>query len=71
MQLEAAKLLLGVDTPKSKSIIQSSINVLREGMNNIRNTLKNIKPPSEELGISKLKLLAKVHLKWGSYINKR
>jgi signal transduction histidine kinase len=59
IQLEAAKLLLGVDIPKSESIIQGSINVLREGMNNIRNTLKNIKPPSEELGISKLKLLVK------------
>lgn len=59
MQLEAAKLLLGSDIPKSKLIIQSTINVLREGMNNIRNTLKNIKPPSEELGINKLKLLVK------------
>ncbi|MGH4118396.1 sensor histidine kinase [Clostridium sp.] len=59
MQLEAAKLLLGSDVPKSKLIIQSSINVLREGMNNIRNTLKNIKPPSEELGINKVKLLVK------------
>jgi signal transduction histidine kinase len=59
MQLEAAKLLLGSDIPKSKLIIQSSINVLREGMNNIRNTLKNIKPPSEELGINKVKLLVK------------
>ncbi|MCJ7691322.1 MAG: hypothetical protein MUO60_18690 [Clostridiaceae bacterium] len=59
MQLEASKLLLGSEIPKSKLIIQSSINVLREGMNNTRNTLKNIKPPSEELGINKVKLLVK------------
>lgn len=57
MQLEAAKLLLDIDIPKSKSMIQSTINVLREGLDNIRITLKNIKPPSEQLGINKLKLL--------------
>jgi signal transduction histidine kinase len=57
MQLEAAKLLLGSDIPKSKLIIQSTIDVLREGMENIRITLRNIKPPSEQLGINKLKLL--------------
>lgn len=57
MQLEAAKLLLDIDIPKSKSMIQNTINVLREGLDNIRITLKNIKPPSEQLGINKLKLL--------------
>lgn len=57
MQLEAAKLLLDKDIPKSKLIIQSTIDVLRKGMDNIRITLKNIKPPSEQLGINKLKLL--------------
>ncbi|MGH4123040.1 MAG: sensor histidine kinase [Clostridium sp.] len=57
MQLEAAKLLLDIDIPKSKTMIQSTINVLREGLDNIRITLKNIKPPSEQLGINKLKLL--------------
>ncbi|MBZ9688965.1 histidine kinase dimerization/phosphoacceptor domain-containing protein [Clostridium estertheticum] len=45
MQLEGAKLLLDIDLPKSKSMVQSTINVLREGMDNIRITLKNIKPP--------------------------
>jgi signal transduction histidine kinase len=57
MQLEAAKLLLDKDIPKSRLIIQNTIDVLREGMENIRMTLRNIKPPSEQLGINKLKLL--------------
>lgn len=57
MQLEAAKLLLDKDIPKSKLMIQSTINVLRKGMDNIRITLKNIKPSSEQIGINKLKLL--------------
>ena len=57
MQLEAAKLLLAKDIPKSKLMIQNTIDVLRIGMDNIRITLKNIKPPSEQLGINKLKLL--------------
>lgn len=56
MQLEAAKLLLEIDVLKSKLIIQSTIDVLRKGMENIRITLRNIKPPSEQLGINKLKL---------------
>ncbi len=57
LQLEAAKLLIDKDVAKSKLIIQSTINVLRDGMENIRITLRNIKPPSEQLGINKLKLL--------------
>ena len=57
MQLEAAKLLLDKDIHKSKLIIQSTIDVLRNGMEDIRITLRNIKPPSEQLGVNKLKLL--------------
>ncbi|MCB2357027.1 sensor histidine kinase [Clostridium estertheticum] len=57
MQLEAAKLLVDKDSSKSKLIIQNIINVLREGMESIRFTLKNIKPEVEQLGINKVKLL--------------
>jgi signal transduction histidine kinase len=57
MQLEAAKLLLEKDGQKSRAIIQNTIEVLRTGMEDIRGTLKNIKPPSEQLGINKVKLL--------------
>lgn len=57
MQLEASKLLMEVDPEKSKSIMQTSIDSLRSGMESIRSTLKNIKPPAEQMGINKIKLL--------------
>lgn len=57
MQLEAAKLIMDKDSNGSKAIIQNTINVLRDGMESIRFTLKNIKPETEQLGINKLKLL--------------
>lgn len=57
LQLEASKMLIGKDNDKACSMIQSSIENLREGMNDIRNTLKNTKPAANELGINKIKLL--------------
>jgi len=57
MQLEAANLLMERDMDKSRSIIQNTIAVLREGMENIRATLRNIKPSSEQMGINRIKLL--------------
>ena len=57
MQLEAAKLIMDKDSEQSKDIIQNTISVLRDGMESIRFTLKNIKPEAEQLGINKIKLL--------------
>lgn len=57
MQLEAAKVIMDKDNSQSKVIIQNTINVLREGMESIRATLKNIKPEAEQLGINKIKLI--------------
>jgi signal transduction histidine kinase len=57
IQLEAAKLYIDHNKEKSKDIIQTVINILREGMESIRMTLKNIKPGSEQLGINRVKLL--------------
>jgi len=57
MQLEAARLIMDKDSSQSKAIIQNTINVLRDGMESIRFTLKNIKPEVEQLGINKIKLL--------------
>ncbi len=57
MQLEAANLIMDKDSQQSKKIIQSTIRVLREGMESIRATLKNIKPESQQIGINKIKLL--------------
>lgn len=56
MQLEAAKLLIDKDKEKAAGMVQSAIETLRSGMDNIRLTLRNIKPSKEQLGINKLKL---------------
>lgn len=57
MQLEAARLLMKVDVEKSNSMVENVVNVLREGMESIRSTLRNIKPPAEQMGIGKVKLM--------------
>jgi signal transduction histidine kinase len=56
MQLEAVKLLIEKDKDKALLILQNAIEALRSGMDNIRFTLRNIKPPREQIGINKLKL---------------
>lgn len=57
IQLEAAKLIMDQDQTKSKEILQKTINILREGMENIRVTLRNIKPATEQLGINRMRLI--------------
>lgn len=57
MQLEAAKLLIDKDKHKTEKIIDNTIGVLRTGMENVRSTLRNIKPASEQLGINRVKLM--------------
>jgi len=57
IQLEAAGLLIERDQRKTQEIIQNVIGVLREGMENVRATLRNIKPAGEQLGINRVKLL--------------
>lgn len=55
LQLEAAKIIFDVDPKKSISILNSCINNLREGMDDIRAVLRNIRPKEEELGINRIK----------------
>lgn len=57
MQLEAARLLIDKNREKADEILENVINVLREGMEHIRSTLRNIKPAKEQIGINKIKLL--------------
>lgn len=57
IQLEAAKLMMDRDKAKSLEILQGTINILREGMENIRATLRNIKPAAEQLGINRIRLI--------------
>ncbi|GKU26269.1 sensor histidine kinase [Clostridium folliculivorans] len=56
MQLEAAKFIMKSDKDKAEAMIDNSIRVLRDGMDDIRITLRKIKPPTEQLGINRVKM---------------
>ncbi|WP_026564103.1 sensor histidine kinase [Bacillus sp. UNC41MFS5] len=56
-QMEAAKRLLETDQQKATELLQNAINISKDGIENIRLTLKNMKPPTEQVGIHRLKLL--------------
>ncbi|WP_160674688.1 histidine kinase [Clostridium sp. C8-1-8] len=57
MQLEAAKYIMKGDSDKATEMLNSSIKVLREGMDDIRITLRKIKPVTEQLGINRVKMI--------------
>ncbi|MGG7164661.1 sensor histidine kinase [Clostridium ihumii] len=58
MQLEACKIVLkSDDKEKTCNMINNTIGVLRSGMNEIRKTLREIRPLDEQIGINKVKLL--------------
>ncbi len=57
IQLEAAGLIITKDKDKAKEIIFMVMDNLKEGMEGIRSTLRNIKPAPEQLGINRLKLM--------------
>jgi signal transduction histidine kinase len=57
MQLEASKFIMKSDKNKAEQMIDSSIKVLRDGMDDIRITLRKIKPPTEQLGINRVKMV--------------
>ncbi len=57
MQLEAAKIVLDDDKEKGKTMIDSTIKVLRQGMDEIRLILRQTKPSTEELGINKINMI--------------
>ena len=57
MQLEAAQIIMDKDEEKAKKMIQNSIENLRDGMNQVRGILRNLKPSSNEIGINKIKFI--------------
>lgn len=56
IQLETSKLFLYKDIEKSEEIINKVTEILRNSNESIRASLKNIKPPSEQMGINKIKI---------------
>ena len=56
IQMEASKRLLDTDKEKAQELLQNAINISKIGIENIRITLKSLKPPTEQVGINRLKL---------------
>ncbi|PLS01843.1 sensor histidine kinase [Neobacillus cucumis] len=56
IQMEAAKTLMAIDQTKAVELLQNAINISKEGIEDIRITLKNMKPPTEQIGLQRLKL---------------
>jgi signal transduction histidine kinase len=56
IQMEAAKRLLESDRMKAAELLQNAIHISKDGIENIRMTLKNMKPPLEQVGIQRMKL---------------
>ncbi len=57
MQLEAVKLVWPTDQETGEKLLENSISNLRIGMEDIRITLRNIKPEQVELGLSQIRKL--------------
>ena len=68
LQLEASKFILDKDKDKGFSMLESCIENLRKGMDEIRMTLRNIKPAEEEHGINQIRRILDEKIK-GTKIN--
>lgn len=55
IQMEAAKRLQNDDGDKAQELLQNAITISKEGIENIRITLKSLKPLPEQMGINRLK----------------
>jgi signal transduction histidine kinase len=55
IQMEAAKRVLHTDPAGAEKLLQNAIGIAQESIERIRQTLKNLKPPVEQLGIHRLK----------------
>ncbi|MGG1691777.1 sensor histidine kinase [Heyndrickxia ginsengihumi] len=56
IQMEAAKRLMNIDQNKATELLENAIQISKDGIESIRLTLKNMKPPTEQVGIHRLKL---------------
>ncbi|MDQ6422248.1 histidine kinase [Paenibacillus sp. LHD-117] len=56
IQMEASKRLFASNPEKSSELLQNAIQISKDGIESIRLVLKNMKPPTEQLGINRMKL---------------
>lgn len=57
IQMEAAKTLMALNQEKAAELLQNATHILKDGIEDIRITLKNMKPPTEQIGLQRLKLM--------------
>lgn len=67
MQLEAVKIMINKNNDKSMEMLDNTIKVLRLGMDDIRKTLREIKPSKEELGVNKIRTMIDEKIKNTKY----
>lgn len=56
IQMEAAKRLIKNDPDKSSLLLDNAIHISKEGIESIRFDLKRMKPPTEQMGVNRMKL---------------
>ncbi|MGC5772452.1 sensor histidine kinase [Paenibacillus pabuli] len=56
IQIEAAKRLIKTDMGQASVLLDNAIHISREGIDSIRFDLKKMKPPTEQLGVNRMKL---------------
>ncbi|MEO2202858.1 histidine kinase [Paenibacillus pabuli] len=56
IQMEASKRLFTSDPNKAAELLQNAINISKDGIESIRLVLKNVKPPTEQLGMNRIRL---------------
>ncbi|GGF83171.1 sensor histidine kinase [Paenibacillus aceti] len=57
IQMEAAKRVLHAEPASAEQLLQNAIGISKEAIEQIRHTLKNMKPTLQQLGIQRLKTL--------------
>lgn len=56
IQMEASRLLMQTNRDKASELLGNAIAISKEGLERIRQTLKDMKPRAEELGVNRLRL---------------
>ncbi|MFF2890823.1 sensor histidine kinase [Paenibacillus sp. NPDC057967] len=58
IQMEAAKRLYATDAVRSAELLQNAIHISKDGIEQIRQVLKSMKPLNEQLGMNRMRVLA-------------
>src|SRR5699024_6845162 len=56
IQMEAAKKMMDVDEKRAEELLTNAIGITKDGISSIHQTLRDLKPTTEQYGINQLKL---------------